>query len=297
MPRRSAARLTAVLTSGALAVAGLAALPATASAAEVSASSGVAAQDFATATFGDPWDFSNPEDMLLDNGGPAMAVEGGQFRDGLLSFSMSRAGYVSPLWGGYPGAVYLGREGGAPQNRIDAGRFTRLSFSAYASRDTAAGLFWFTCEGLSPSCQGGQPLQLKAGWNTYDLAVANSGYGLPKAWAGSITGLRLALSPSSSTQFSFDWMRLYRPNNSVRVTGSNVVWDVDDDASDNGTNPGSGRVPTSDLSFLPPGTYRFLEGGTYSGPVVLRRPAQPVVLDPDAVGGLDYAQADPWDFN
>jgi hypothetical protein len=300
MSRRPASRVTSVLAWAALALAGLATLPGTASAAEVSADAGVAAQDFATATWADPWDFSNPQDMLLDNGGPAMALDAATVRDGLLSVSLSRPGYISPLWGGYPGSVYLEREGGAPQNRIDAGRFTRFSFSAYASSSTPAGLFWWNCEGLQSSCQGGQPLSLRAGWHTYDIAVANAGGGFgSRPWAGPITGLRLALSPSSSTQIAFDWMRLYRPNGSVTVDGADT-WDVDGDASDNGRAPGSGEMPCAaacDLSFLPPGAYRFVDGGAYTDWVSLRRSAKPVVVDPDAVGGLDYAAADPWDLN
>jgi hypothetical protein len=273
--------------------------PASAPAASAAAAvTGTAAPDFAGQVFADPWDFSNPEDMLLDNGGPAMSVQGAGIRDGRLSFDMAAPGYLSPLWGGYPGALYLGREGGAPQNRIDAGRFTRFSLHAYASADTPAGLNWFTCEGLNPACQGGQPFQLKQGWHTYDFALANNpGYKLPQAWAGSVTGLRFAISPSGPTRFELDWMRVYAPSPAATVAASGSTWDVDDDAGDNrGDLPGWGGLSCAgscDLSFLPPGGYTV-----GADAVQLRRAPRPVILDPDAVGGLDYAAAagDPWDF-
>jgi hypothetical protein len=271
-------RLVLALTA-ALALAGGVAVPSAASAADVSRTSAVAAPDFASEVFADPWDFSNPEDMLLDNGGPAMGLQGAGIRDGQLTSGMSSPGYLSPLWGGYPGALYLGREGGAPQNRLDASRFTRFSLHAYASRDTPAGLMWFSCEGLDRSCMGGQPFALKAGWHTYDFAISNTGYGLPKAWSGPMTGLRVALSPGSATSFAVDWMRVYAPTSTVTVSGGKgVQWDVDDDPFDNRTDrPGWGPLPcggSCDLSFLPAGTYRMVEGGRSGEAVTLRPPVR-----------------------
>lgn len=289
-------RLRACVLSAVLAGTGgaLTALPVPAQAAPVL--TGVAAPDFASDVHADPWDFSNPEDVLLDEG-PTMALESPGVAGGLLSFSMSRPGYLSPVWGGYPGALYLGREAGNPQVRLDAGRYTRFSLHAFASQPVSAGLMWFTCEGLDPACMGGQPFELQAGWNTYDLEIRNSGYGLPKAWSGAITGLRLALSPATRTDLRIDWMRAYAPDPALGVAAG-AQWDVDDDAADNRADaPGWGPVPRGDLSALPAGEYTLSEGGRQLGPVTLRRPARPVVLDPDAVGGAEHAAADPWDMN
>ena len=104
------------------------------SAAELALAQGqaVAAPDFATETYGDPWDFSNPQDALLDVG-PTMALESPRVAGGLLSFDMSRNGYISPLWGGYPGGLYLDREGGNPDKQLDADRYTNFSMHAYVS--------------------------------------------------------------------------------------------------------------------------------------------------------------------
>jgi hypothetical protein len=290
--RLGALVLSCVVTAGTLGVA----LSAPAAAAPPTAAT--AAVDFATERWGDPWDFSNGEDLLLD-GGPTMGLRDAAIRGGQLSFGMAGPGYVSPLWGGYPGSLYLGRDGLAPQNRIDAGRFTRLSFSMWSDRDVAAGVQWFG--GADGQTWGGQPVEVRSGWHTYDLRLDNRGYGLPQAWAGQIAGLRLALSPSEPTRVAVDWMRLYAPSATVSVPPG-TQWDVNDVAADNTPGrPGWGTVDcgaaTCDLSFLPPGSYWMVEAGASTGPVVLRRPAAPVVLDPDEVGGEDYAAADPWDFD
>lgn len=269
----------------------------------------VASADYATEVLGDPWDFSNPDDALLDGGldlddaGPTSGLRRAEVRDGQLRFSMTSSGYLSPVWGGYPGALYLGREAGAPERQVDAARFTRLSFHLYASEATPAGVQWFGCEGLDPACWGGQPFLVRPGWNTYNLLLGNAGYGLPQEWEGRMTGLRLALSPSTSTTFALDWMRLHEPTPTVEIPKGGQ-WDVDDDPADNvPERPGWGRVncPTDlcDLSFLPPGTYRVRDSDTapHTGPVTVLRRARPVVLDPDEVGGLEHAAADPWDFS
>jgi hypothetical protein len=293
-PGRLAATTAAVLAAGLLAAAAPAepAAGAPVEAATTPVLSAVAAPDFATDRWGDAWDFSNPDDLLLDEG-PTMGLEAPAIRDGYLSFGMSGLGYFSPLWGGYPGALFLGREGRAPQNRIDAGRYTRLSFSAWADRDTEAGVFWFG--GADGSTMGGQPLRLARGWHTYDLELENRDYGLAQPWSGSLSGLRFALSPSAPTRFSFDWMRLYAPAATIPVPPG-TLWDVDDDPSDNTADrPGWGRVPGGDLGFLPPGTYWLVQDGRHTGPVHLRRHAAPVVLDPDEVGGAAYGGR-PWTF-
>ncbi len=164
----------------------------------VTVASSVAATgaDFATSTWSDPCDYSNAADALLDNTGPAAHLSGQSIANGALSFSMSSAGYFSPLWGGYPGSLYLGRDGVLPSNSIDASRYTKTSMRAYASTKTNVGLMWFNCAGLNSACEGGMPFTLQAGWHTYDLVMANR-YSLPVQWSGRMTGLRFALNPAS----------------------------------------------------------------------------------------------------
>lgn len=270
----------------------------------------VESPDYASELFGDPWDFNNPEDVLLDGGiqadeaGPTRGMQDARVQGGKLRFAMSGPGYFSPVWGGYPGALYLGREASAPERQVDASRFTRLSFHLYASQPSAAGVQWFGCEGLDPDCWGGQPFLARQGWNTYNILLQNQGYGLPQEWAGKIHGLRLALSPGGQTDFEVEWMRLYEPAPTSTTVPPRGQWDVNDTGGDNVAHrPGWGNVncqlPACDLSFLPAGTYYTRESSSaaHQGPLRVLRRARPVVLDPDEVGGPDHAASDPWDFS
>jgi hypothetical protein len=122
----------------------------------VSPSTVVAAADYATEHFGDPWDFSNPEDVLLDGGieadeaGPTRGLHEAEVADGQLTFGVTGQGYFSPFWGGYPGALYPGPRG------------------LYSSQPVPAGIQWFGCEGLDPTA-GADP----------GLASARRGAGRP----------------------------------------------------------------------------------------------------------------------
>lgn len=260
----------------------------------------VAAPDFATETYGDPWDFSNPQDALLDVG-PTMALESPRIAGGLLSFDMSRNGYLSPLWGGYPGGLYLDREGGNPDKQLDADRYTHFSMHAYVSEATPAGLMWWNCPGLDRECMGGQQFLLRPGWNTYNIAVTNGGFDLPQAWTGMMTGLRLAISPSQPVSVSIDWMRAYEPVLTAEAPRG-AVWEssgtggYDAPSAPNRGQVRCGLAPICDLSSLPPGSYTIsTEHGLHST-TTLRRPARPVLLDPDEIGGREYGESNPWDF-
>jgi hypothetical protein len=262
------------------------------------------AQDYATTAFAHPWDFSNRDDLKTDKG-PAVKLSGASLASGHLSFKITGSGYVSPVWGGYPGSLYLDRDGSKATNRVSAGTYTHVSLRAYASRRTSAGFMWFTCPGLSSSCEGGMPAVLQAGWNTYDFTLVNRAYGLPKAWSGAIQGLRIALNGSSTgTSFVFDWMRLYHPGVSGSVTTNATSVLVNDGVSTWSAPCATGTACTLDLSMLPPGTYRFADPASpsaWSSSVQVVARARPVVLNPSEAGCGDWAKSarsgNRWDFN
>jgi hypothetical protein len=265
------------------------------------------APDYASQTFADPWDFSNRDDLKTDKG-PAGKLTSPSLANGQLAFTITGGGYISPVWGGYPGSLFLDRDGSKSGNRVAAGTYTHVSLRIYASQNTSAGFMWFTCPGLSKDCEGGMAAGFRAGWHTYDFALVNHGYGLPKAWSGAVHGLRLAFNGSASgTKLALDWMRLYRPGVSGTVTTGGTSILVDDGVS---TTPWAApcvKGSTScavDLSLLPPGTYRFADAAspsTWSSPVTLVARARPVVLNPTDAGCGDWAKSmrsgNRWDFN
>jgi hypothetical protein len=309
---------SSLLAGGAPAVAGELT---SASAVAIADSAGAAGRDYATDVFGDPWDYSNTEDLLLD-GGPAggMAVAG--ISGGLMTARFSGDGSISPLWGGYTGSLLLGRDGGRAGNALASGTYQQVAFQAYSSRDVPAGLFWFNCPGggAGSECGGGMAFQLKAGWNVYLLTPGGSMFnGWPVAWGGSLNGLRLAVSPGGAgSDFAIDWFRVVKPNSGAVVSWSNpgggaadVVWDADGQDSNN--NPGqpnwgvlasvSGASGSVDLSALPAANYRvgIRKSGAFANwnNVALSTPL-PRFITPNEVGDKDYATTvlgNPWDMN
>ena len=115
-------RCCTVAQGSASAVAIPAALPATV----------LAGRDFATATFGDPWDYSNAADLVLD-GGPALGLTRPSMSGGMVNF-FTHAGYVSPMWGGYATEVPVEREGTRAGNSLDARTYTRMHLHIYVLR-------------------------------------------------------------------------------------------------------------------------------------------------------------------
>ena len=249
--------------------------PAANRATEQLAASGAAGHDYATDIFADPWDYSNGADLLLD-GGPAMSVASARISGGQALMRMTDNGYISPIWGGYGGPLFTGRDGAKPGNTLNSARYRTVSFQAYSDHDVPAGLMWFNCPGgtVANNCGGGLSFWLKAGWNTYEFTPGASVFaGWPVSWGGSLNGLRLAVSPGSAgTTFAVDWFRLVVPHSGASVGWSNpgggaadVVWDANGSDADNGAGQPnwavlgqvSGTSGAVDLSVLPPGNYRI----------------------------------------
>ena len=63
----------------------------------------LAGRDYARATFGDPWDYNNSSDLVLDNG-PTLKLARPSMGNGMVSFT-THNGYVSPIWSGYGNEV------------------------------------------------------------------------------------------------------------------------------------------------------------------------------------------------
>lgn len=271
------------------------------------------APDYATSTFSDPWDFSNPADIIMDKG-PTSGVSNAVMRGGALRYTVSGASYISPLWTGYLGSVRLGRDGAVPANQIVASSYTRMRIHAYASSATSAAIFWFTQDGFKGL--GGRSFALSPGWHEYDLSLTNN-FPNGVAWSGRIVGLRMSTNAHVSTNISVDFMRLYTPQQvsilNWHSTGTSAVlyWSAIGQPSTTESQYG-GQVFGSrailgvgdssvDVSGYPAGTtfYALADGVTWV-PITTLQSRPNVIVDTPAAGGCgDFATAmfgHPWRF-
>lgn len=161
--------------------------------------------DYFVAAFGDPMDFSNPEDLVLDTNEAMFTGNAANksISDGQLHFDSVGATTFDPVWAGFPTGIPHGREGGRVP--IDTGRYGRLVIRMNAPEGAPSAATWFSCREQTQACQGGTGFTTRAGWNTYDLPLTNT-MGLPTAWAGSMVGLRMILNGAG--HFDVDWIRL-----------------------------------------------------------------------------------------
>lgn len=277
----------------------------------------LAGRDFATATFADPWDYSNGPDLVLDSG-PALGVAGLAMSGGTVRFS-THSGYVSPIWGGYASEVPVEREGTRAGNALDARIYSRMNLHIYVSAWTSGELSWYTCGALRPTCKGMMGFSLVPGWNTIDLPIVRN-RPTPQPWAGRMVGLRLALGvPSGRASVSLDSLRIYQPSAASAITwaapgtSAATLWWTD---SAGVLNPVAGQhagrvagavasanastpVRTNVAGYAPGTTFWAVAGGTATLVGSIARAPLPIIDSPSAAGCGDYATrylGHPWTF-
>ncbi len=291
-------RPTSILTV-VLLLAGAVLAPATSVAAPTTSTPTVVeVEDYATMWLGSGWDYSEPSDMVLDGTPINGQVSNLRMEDGQLRWT-SHDGWVSPLAMTVPGALPDSRDG--VSNPIDADVHTTLTMHLWSSRNVPISVQWFRCTHDYSPCLGRTDFWVDPGWNLIEVdlpALAGTG---DLGWAGDVYGLRLA-SGFGDTDFRLDWLRLHAGAPRVAVGGGAATWDRNTSTADNtADSPDWGPIPSGGLPVgMPPGTYHLRDGqGTLGDSVtIVGRPA-PVVLDPDAAGGEDFATRvlrNPWDM-
>jgi hypothetical protein len=160
--------------------------------------------DYHLEAFGDPLDFSNPEDHVLANDSMLYGMREATMSGGQLHLDLDGLGFFSALWGGYPTGIPHGREGGV--HPIDTSRYNRLVIRMNAPEAMAAGIQWFSCIEANEACSGAIGFTTKGGWNTYDFDLTKNTGGNP--WGGNIVGVRIGLSPGESAHVDVDWVRI-----------------------------------------------------------------------------------------
>jgi hypothetical protein len=273
--------------------------------------------DYATKTFGDPWDYNNVSDLILDTG-PAWGLTQPSWSLGQVTFT-THAGYVSPLWGGYGTEVPVEREGTRSGNALVANTYTRMHLRIFVSVYTGGALNWYTCGALNPACNGSMNFVLKAGWNDIDLPIVRTS-STGKAWTGSMVGVRLALgAPVGSAIVHLDSLRLYRPSSAAAIGWSApgnspaALWWTDSAGSitpvvglhagpvaNAPTSPNSSKRVNANVAGYAPGTFFWSVAGGVKTLVGSTAPApMPVIDSPSAAGCGDYATrylGHPWTF-
>ena len=247
---------------------------------------------------GSAWDYAQRSDMVLDGTPINGQVSNLRMEDGQLRWT-SHDGWVSPLDMTVPGALPDSRDGAS--NPIDADVHTTLTMHLWSSRNVPISVQWFRCTHDYSPCLGRTDFWVDPGWNLIEVDLpALTGTG-ELGWAGRVYGLRLA-SGLGDTDFRLDWLRLHADAAPIAVGGGATTWDRNTETADNtADSPDWGPIPAGGLpAGMPPGTYHLRAGGGTLGDsiTIVGRPA-PVVLDPDAAGGEDFATRvlrNPWDM-
>jgi hypothetical protein len=165
-------------------------------------------RDYASDAFSNPWDYSDAADIVVGDG-PLLNISNARIANGQFSFDANGPGYISPLWGSYPGSLHTRYDGAA--SPIEASKYNRIAFKITSNSFVNSGLRWYSCAdgAVTDACQGGFAFDIKPGTNVYDFELKPSTLdpALSGAWAGNITGLRLAFA--GAAHMDLDWMSVY----------------------------------------------------------------------------------------
>ncbi len=191
--------------------------------------------DYATDMLGDPWDFSNDEDVP-----PTLLIgsEGsfGISRDpsGVLNVD-AQAGSTIKLVRSWGIELPWGRDG--LSKPIDAATYTHLSFSMNLTEKRNMGVQFFTESGLQCLI----PFTTEAGWLVHDIDLTSPGAGgCQTAWTGKITRLQLiaggGFPGASRFPIQLDWARLRRADAPVAPPANVPVVSVASPSAEGGAD-------------------------------------------------------------
>lgn len=276
--------------------------------------------DYATDTFGDPWDMSNKEDISIDPddrsgwatfdfypngtvGGTTVALPGGGI-DTTLTF----------LNRGYHKIVNIGRTG--QLFPIDTSVFKKISFKMSSGvPGELPAVYWFHRPPGDILGFGSIFTQTSVVGNKIYIADLTSTPAEGAPWiTAPVVGLRIDPNGTQAGQeVFFDWVRLTRADNDALASKFPITWTGGNGHATIEILDASGTVYTvaSDATspvnwnygILPPGNYvlRITSGAEIvSVSFQINSPPKVQMLDPDVVGGDDFAAVvlnNAWDMN
>ena len=173
------------------------------------------AGDYATDTFGDPWDFSNAEDSLPIPGVGTFQVDSANVANGVLSMQSRDASEVRLLmeWGHHSPVLPWGHDGW--KHPIDTTRYTQTTFRIRADATMNMSVRWWNAAGDN----GAVPFQLVGGdWQTFHFDLNDrKNYPFPGAdavWGSSpvvwFEIFRAPVGGNPAINLQVDWVRLHR---------------------------------------------------------------------------------------
>jgi hypothetical protein len=293
------------------------------------------AWDYATRTWGDPWDMNEQGDVFLmytscpspSGAGFTGVTTSGGIWSGTVGTNPSYMFLLNP---GYQSSLDTLQDGEA--RPIDANTYKWITFRMYSNASTTAAFYWMKGNVSEFSEYGvSEVFAISSGWNIYAMYLPSlldttppPGIGA-QPWSGSITGLRFDVF-GSGRQIKLDWVRISADQtsagNTISWTGSGMSGSAEiafDNGDGNGyaplryfpsgnsaqpipTNPTNGQftLPAS----LAPGTYgvQVTVGGVsrQSSQEWTFKPA-PIakIVAPSYTSGEDFATAvvgNPWDM-
>lgn len=255
-----------------------------------------AAPDLATTLYGDPWDYDNAEDQLTDGEGPWLNGDGVSFIDGRLRI---RASVVRFVFNGISGGLPEGREPDVVP--IDAGDWSDILLRADATAQRAGGLVGFGTPGFQ-WLPGDRTYRLDApGTGPVQDAYYNSAAG--GDWWVDVDELRIVDLDGSDPEPRTTTITFGDPEPGGAAATLFAVDRYGDELLLATTTAAEDAV-TVDTGLWWPGAHQLLveHDGVRSPAATIRIETPPAVtiLQPDAVGGEDWATAvrgNPWDFD
>src|SRR5258706_8758427 len=179
--------------------------------------------EYATDVLGDPWDFSNDEDVVPI---PIIGTEGsfGISRDpsGVLMVD-ARNGSTVKLVRTWGATIPWGHDGVA--RPIDADTYTHLSMSVNFPGVRDIGVRYYNAAGqFNDVFSYNEP----AGWHQMDIDLTQPGRFGPSFWSGTIVGLHLLVGGSRDgspdrANMLLDWVRLHRADAPVAPPAAPIV--------------------------------------------------------------------------
>jgi hypothetical protein len=177
--------------------------------------------DYATDVLGDPWDFSNPEDVPPI---PLVGTEnsfGISVANGVLTVDAQANSTIKLIrtWGA---ELAWGRDG--LHVPADAAAYTHLSFAMNLDQKRNMGVHYWTESGA----QNIVPFTvLGPGWASYDIDMTSPGLLGPNVWSGKIVRLEIlaggGFPGTARFPMQLDWARLHRADASAAPTSAPTV--------------------------------------------------------------------------